>query len=63
VGVLSTQEVHTMDDIRERLLQRDYLYADASAYRAGVEAALAALAQQAPSNGPDRPADLATAAR
>lgn len=38
-----------MDDIRERLLQRDYLYADASAYRAGVEAALAALSpQQAP---------------
>lgn len=32
-----------MDDISERLLQRDYLYADAAAYRAGVEAALAAL--------------------
>ncbi|CAN5465879.1 hypothetical protein BH23ACT9_BH23ACT9_34020 [soil metagenome] len=32
-----------MNDIREHLLRRDYLYSDASAYRAGVEAALAAL--------------------
>ncbi len=41
-----------MEDIRDRLLQRDYLYADAAAYRAGVEAAWAALAdQQAPMQG------------
>lgn len=43
-----------MDDIRERLLQRDYLYADAAAYRAGVEATLAALAQ----NTTEHPVEL-----
>jgi hypothetical protein len=33
-----------MDDIRDQLIRRDYLYGDAAAYRAGVEAALAAVA-------------------
>jgi hypothetical protein len=33
-----------MDDIRDQLIRRDYLYGDAAAYRAGVDAALAALA-------------------
>ena len=32
-----------MDDIREQLLRKAYLYADTSAYEAGVEAALAAM--------------------
>lgn len=49
-----------MDDISERLLQRDYLYADAAAYRAGVEAALAALTLDALDRGAnaERGADL-----
>ena len=56
-----------MDDLRERLLRRDYLYADASAYRAGVEAALdalAALADAPPAQlRPQPPALFPTAGR
>jgi hypothetical protein len=32
-----------MEELKDRLLRKAYLYADAEAYRAGVEAALAAV--------------------
>ncbi len=35
-----------MDDIKDKLLRKAYLYADTGAYRAGVEAALAAVRAQ-----------------
>ena len=35
-----------MDDIKDKLLRKAYLYADTGAYRAGVEAALAAVQAQ-----------------
>jgi hypothetical protein len=40
---MSMRRWSIMNDIRERLLERDYLYDDATAYRAGVEAAIAAM--------------------
>ncbi|WP_370325256.1 hypothetical protein [Euzebya sp.] len=54
-----------MDDIREHLLRRAYLYGDAEAYAAGVEAALAAVTTAGDVQSDDRAAEpvLASAAR
>ncbi|MGI9018929.1 MAG: hypothetical protein ACR2HR_17805 [Euzebya sp.] len=48
-----------MDDIKENLFRKAYLYTDGEAYRAGVEAALAAMLFASEDQRDEQPAVVA----